>query len=341
MDPREFRETLAKGEPFREAHVEGNVIQNVALLGAVSLNNRIYTEQALKDAAKLYDGAPVYVDHPTEAEMRDREGSRSVMDLAGRVLRPRVVGEQVRGDIEVLDREPTKALFLAIAEQMPGIAGMSHRARGTIEVADDGRETVVSLEQVLAVELVADPATVNGLFESIQKATTGETDMEIKDLTLTSLKEQRPELVKELTEAVTKAVREDLKGDETTKALEAKVTAAETKAEKLAKENDALEVREAARTRQSMIDEKLRDAELPETAVTDHFKQQLKAAKDEAAVDAVIADRKALVESVSTGDGPRQPARDIDALIAEAHKGKKYKPVTPESIMEAKQNLFT
>ena len=37
MDPREFRETLPQGEPLREAHVEGDVIQNVALLGPTSL----------------------------------------------------------------------------------------------------------------------------------------------------------------------------------------------------------------------------------------------------------------------------------------------------------------
>ena len=46
---------------------------------------------------------------------------------------------------------------------------MSHRARGDIEVADDGHETVTSLTHVFAVELVAEPATVAGLFESITK----------------------------------------------------------------------------------------------------------------------------------------------------------------------------
>ena len=433
MDPREFRETLAQGEPLREAHVEGDVIQNVALLGSVSLNNRIYTEQALKDAARLYNGASVFIDHPTESEMRDRGGVRSVTDLAGQVLRARIVGEQVRGDIQIMDREPTKSLFLAIAEQMPSIAGMSHRARGTVEVGEDGTETVTSLDRVFAVELVAEPATVAGLFESItkeatqryhdpldlrslseqshisfddirkrvrtalteieqpgdnwlrieaifddrviyqiddgpmfqrswemdgrgnvtlgngrievQKLTTFEPvtsepqetkEMDSKDLTLASLKEQRPDLVKDLTEAV----QENLKDDEATKALETKVTEAETKAKKLAEENDALKVKDAERARQSMIDEKLKEAELPETAITDHFKEQLKVAKDEAAVDAVIADRKALVESVSTGDGPRQPARDIDALIAETHGDKKYKPVTADSIMEARQKLL-
>ncbi len=423
MDPREFRETFAQGVPLHEAHVEGDVIQNVALLGSVSLNNRVYTEQALKDAARLYNGAPVYIDHPTESEMRDRQGVRSVMDLAGRVIRARIAGEQVRGDIQVLDREPTKGLFLAIAEQMPGIAGMSHRARGVVEVDDDGKETVTSLDQVYAVELVAEPATVAGLFESISneaterhhhpldlrslgeqshisfddirerirttlteieqpgdnwlhieaifddrvvyqidggpmfqrswemdgrgnvtlgdgrievhKLTTFEPvtnepqetkDMEIKDLTLDQLTEQRPELLKQIREQ-----------DEAGQELEA--LKAENKA--LKEEKDALEVKDAERDRQTMIGEKLKEAELPETAVTDHFKEQLRAAKDEAAVDAVIADRKALVESVSTGKPPKLPAKDIDALIAEARGDKKYKDVTPESILEARQALLT
>ena len=170
----ELRETLERGIAFAEACVDhgGGVIQNVALLGAASLNNRVYTRQAMADAAKLYSGVPVYVNHPTESEMLDRGGVRSVLDLAGRVLNPRLVGTQVRGDIQVLEREPTKSLFLAIAEQMPGIAGMSHRASGSTHMDESGTEVVDSIDHVFAVELVTEPATVAGLFESITKGKT-------------------------------------------------------------------------------------------------------------------------------------------------------------------------
>ena len=426
MGLQEFRETSPQGVALHEAHVEGDVIQNVALLGAVSSNNRVYTKQAMKDAARLYNGASVFMNHPTEQELQERGGVRDVMDLGGQVLRARVAGGQVRGDIHVLNREPTKSLLLSIAEQMPGIAGMSHRARGTIEVGEDGQETVTSIDRVFAVELVAEPATVAGLFESIskqrprnpldlrsvseqnhisfddigkrvrtalteieqpgdnwlhieaifddrvvyqiddgpmfqrswemdgrgnvtlgngrievQKLTTFEpvepqetTEMDSKDMTLANLKEQRPDLVESLTEAV----QESLKDGEATKALEAKVTEAEKKAKDLAEENDVLKVKDAERERQSMVDEKLKAAELPETAITDHFKEQLKGAKDEAAVDAVIADRKALVESVSTGDGPRQPPRDISPLLGSDDK--KFKEVTGDTISEARKQLF-
>ena len=166
--------------------------------------------------------------------------------------------------------------------------------------------------------------------------------MEFKDLTLASLKEKRPDLVKDLTESVTRAVQESLKDGDATKALEAKVTEAEAATKKLTEENDALKVKDAERERQEMITAKLAKAELPETAVTDQFKEQLGAAKDEAALDALIADRKALIESVSTGGAPKLPAKDIDALIREvANKGKRYKDVTPDTIHEARQTLFT
>ena len=192
---KEFRETVPQGEPFREAHVVGDTIQGVALLGSLSLNNRVYTQRALEDAARLYDHVSVFVNHPTESEMQDRDGVRSVMDLAGQVLNARVVGEQVRGDIQIMNREPTKSLFLAIATQMPGIAGMSHRARGTVEIDEDGKETVTSIDRVFAVELVADPATVNGLFESINESMEGrKMKKKFKEITDESIIEASHEL---------------------------------------------------------------------------------------------------------------------------------------------------
>ena len=419
MDRTEFRETFPQGHPFKEAHVTGDVIHNVALLGATSLNDRTYTTKAMQDAAELYSGAPVYVNHPTDSEMRERGGVRSVLDLAGRVLNARLVGTQVRGDIQVLEREPTQSLFLGIAQQMPEVAGMSHRARGTVEVDEHGHETVTSLDRVFAVELVAEPATVAGLFESItdeatkrrhepldlrslgeghisfgditkrvrtaltelekpgeawlhiealfddrvvyqidsgplfqrswvmdaegnvtlgdgrievQKLTTFEPvtsepqeneQMKIEDLTLDQLKDQRPDLLKSITEGT-----------------EAQRLAKDNK--RLAEENDSLKAADAERDRQAMVDAKLAEAKLPKTVVTEHFTEQLKAAKDEAAVDALIEDRKKLVESVSTGNPPRQPERDIDSVIADGNRNgdRKFKEVTADTITEARKSLF-
>jgi hypothetical protein len=167
-----FIESYEPGLPLAEAEVNGLVIQNVSLLGRTSLNNRVYSEQAMQDAVRLYDGAPVYIDHPTDDELDARGGIRSVHDFAGRVRNPRKVGDRVRGDIEVLDREPTRSLMLSVAKQMPEQAGMSHRARGELTRTDDGKDRVDSLLSVEAVEFVMEPATVAGLFEAVTR--TGE-----------------------------------------------------------------------------------------------------------------------------------------------------------------------
>lgn len=282
---------------LREARVDRaeNLIRNVTLLSKVSKNNRTYSEQALTDAARLYDRVPFYLDHPTDAELRERKGARSVLDLAGEVVNPRRVGDQVRGDIHVLDREPAKSLLFALAEQMPHRAGNSHRARGRLRAGTAGQGDVVEgLEEVFAVELVTDPATTSGLFESVTNA---EDAVDFKTLTVDELKAKRPDLVKTLSEQVEHA-------DEL----------AEQKAEnkKLA---DQLAEREAAdkkRDREALVTKKLAEAKLPAVLVTEAFKAQLAEAKDEAAVDALIGERKTIAKSVKPGSGaPQSTEREL------------------------------
>ena len=165
----ELTETLTRGLALAEASVDTDtgVISGVALLGRISRNDRVYSEAAMRQAAELYRDVGVFVDHPTSSEIRDRDGVRSVRDLAGRVLRATVSGNFVRGDIQVLRGHAPGDLVLALAERMPGVVGFSHRATGTTSRDSSGTEVVDAVTAVASVDLVADPATVNGLFESL------------------------------------------------------------------------------------------------------------------------------------------------------------------------------
>lgn len=161
-----IREQLA--EALAEARVDrqSNRISDVALLGKVSQNGRVYSESAMKDAARLYAGARVFLDHPTDREMKRRNGVRSVRDLVGRIQNPRFAGDRVRGDLDLLEAEPARSQILSLAEKAPDLVGMSHRARGEVREREDGTHVVESLDTVYAVELVTEPATVEGLTES-------------------------------------------------------------------------------------------------------------------------------------------------------------------------------
>ena len=274
-------EMLAESRIDRPAHT----LRHVKLLGKNSRNGRTYSEQALTDATRLYQNAQVYLDHPTKRELQERGGVRSVQDLAGRIVNPKRIGDAVYGDIEVLDREPTKSLVFALAEQMPRVAGMSHRATAKIRPGTGTSGDVVeSLTHVHAVELVTDPATTAGLFESI---TSQEDDVDLKTLTPAQLKAARPDLV------------EQLIGESTE----------DKAATKLREENERLKASLATRERADLITAKLAEAKLPAELVTEAFKKQLAEAKDAAAVELLITDRKELAKGWKPAPKPRSVER--------------------------------
>lgn len=170
----EIEAAIPEGEPLREARVDeqSGRISDVALLGRVSKNDRIYTEQAMKEAAQLYQGARVYLDHPTDRELKRRDGVRSVRDLVGRIQNPRHAGDRVRGDIDLIE-SPDRDRILSLAQKAPELVGASHRARGEVCVRGDGTQVVESLETVHAIELVTEPATVSGLNEAAGGSSSG------------------------------------------------------------------------------------------------------------------------------------------------------------------------
>lgn len=335
-DAAELFEMWERGFALGEAQVdrESNVIQNVALLGRHSRNagGRIYSDQAMDDAVRLYEGVHFYIDHPRESELRDRKGVRSVFDLAGKVMAPRRAGDKVRGDLHLLNI-PNKDVVMALAEQMPEMVGNSHRARGKVRPTEGGAQLVESLQEVFAVELVTDPATVDGLFESLNRGTHAheEGDMEYKDLTVELLRANRADLV----EGIEKAAKEQFTQEQADSELQ-------EENKRLKGENEKLEQEKAERTHSGMVDRKLEEAELPEAVVTDQFKEQLRAAKDEAAVDALLEDRKAIAEGLPADGGngkPRSQEQDPEKKLSEGGKGKK-KPVTDDVIVEAAGKLF-
>jgi len=150
---------------FAEVSVDKSAmtLRNVALCGLVSKNNRTYTREALQSGASKYEGVRVYLDHPSKES--ERQGWRSVRDLAGKIENARFDGSKVRGDIVLLGNEGGKLTF-ELANQMPEIAGMSHNAFGKYR-REDGQEIVESIERVVSVDVVTEPATNDGFFESI------------------------------------------------------------------------------------------------------------------------------------------------------------------------------
>jgi hypothetical protein len=150
----------------RRVDREAGLIEGVRILGPSSKNGRHYSPRAMAEAARLYEGAPVNVDHPA-TERKDRP----LAEAFGWIRNVRQEPDGVYGDLHYLKSHPQAELVAEAAERNPNRIGLSHHAEGTVRM--DGQRVIVeTVERVHSVDLVQTPATNAGLFESEGKPMT-------------------------------------------------------------------------------------------------------------------------------------------------------------------------
>lgn len=151
---------------------QGGVIRGVKILGVESRNGRTYLPKTLAEAARLYEEAKVNVNHPKGHAL----GARDYQDRIG-VLRD-VVARSEEGLFADFHFNPKHGLAEQLiwdAEHMPQNVGFSHNVQARTARRGD-RVVVEAITKVESVDLVADPATTRGLFESTpDPAEAGET----------------------------------------------------------------------------------------------------------------------------------------------------------------------
>jgi len=157
---------------------EAGLIRNVAIHGPESRNGYNYSEKAQGQVAKLLEGKPVYLDHGTESELRERGGNRSIKDLAGKWENVQFISEarKVRGDIR-----PIAAMsehIFDLAESHSENFGTSIVGDGLASRNDDGSiREVLEINAMHSADLVTNPATNDNLWEE------GSGDMNINEAT--------------------------------------------------------------------------------------------------------------------------------------------------------------
>lgn len=139
---------------------EEGIISNVPVLGSNSRNKRIYTVEAMREGAALYNEAAVYVDHG--------RGSRKSEDKLGVIKNARFDEEfnQIRGDLYLLKTHPLYARVMEDTQRGLNLFGLSHSAEVWSKKNKDGVFEVSKIEKVNSVDLVSSPATLKSLTES-------------------------------------------------------------------------------------------------------------------------------------------------------------------------------
>lgn len=151
---------LARGHRVDKAN---GVVRGVKLLGLQSRNGREYLAEAVSAARSLYEGTRVYIGHaPKGRENEVRGYELQFGHLAGVEFR------QASGLYADLHFNPKHALaeqFAWDAEYAPHRIGLSHAVDGRTSMRG-GKVVVESITKVRSVDLVTQPATTAGLYES-------------------------------------------------------------------------------------------------------------------------------------------------------------------------------
>jgi hypothetical protein len=155
-----LRECVCKQDASKPLEVDESacVVKGVKLLGFVSLNGRRYLPEAVRKKIAAYEGVVVNIDHDDK--------SRRFADRFARVRGVLLMPDGAYGDIHYNPKHPLAETFAWWAKNDPSAIGMSHNATGRGEEDSMGTFVVDEILDVYSVDVVADPATTKGLFES-------------------------------------------------------------------------------------------------------------------------------------------------------------------------------
>jgi hypothetical protein len=139
----------------------GGLLRGVKLIGLESQNGRRYRPEALAAAVGLYEGAKVNVNHPQNGPLAPRD-YRDRLGVVRQVeFRP---AEGLFGNLHFNPKHALAEQLAWDAEHNPRNVGFSHNVLARL--AREGEATVVeAITHVQSVDLVADPAATQGLFE--------------------------------------------------------------------------------------------------------------------------------------------------------------------------------
>jgi hypothetical protein len=159
--PETFLTELTTSTPALRVDRAAGVIYGVSVLGNQSRNDRTYTPRAMADGRRLAEGVKVRFGHKRGTTERDFiEGFGVLRNLRGDESRN-------FADLHFAREHPWSNLVCEFAERFPDKFGLSHNAEGTTDLKG-GKLVVESLSRIPSVDIVDDPATNRGLFESIE-----------------------------------------------------------------------------------------------------------------------------------------------------------------------------
>jgi len=319
----ETREILNAYVPLTEAKFDkGRATVIVIKPGFNATEDRYYPAEMLKRDYKVFEGHKMYADHPTEAEDAERP-ERSIKDWVATLSEVAVDDNGVvTGIAEIV--APWLMLQLATLRDkgMLSEMGISINAVGSASKGQiDGKDTLIIEKLVAArsVDFVTEPGA-GGIVTFYESDRCKDIDL----IDISTLRETRPDLVKELESDVRTEILQEVKAkmelEEKVTELEGTITTLTTERDELlTKEAEAVKVKAKADA-SAIVKEAVDKAELPEAAkerILERFKDLESAEGIEEAITAEKDYIAKLTESGKVkglGDSTPSPEKDKEAL---------------------------
>jgi hypothetical protein len=145
---------------------QAGVLAGVKLIGLTSRNGRRYREAALAKAAALYENAKVNVNHPKDGPLAPRDYQDRLGVIRNVCFR---ANEGLFGDLHFNPKHALAEQLAWDAQHNPRNVGFSHNVQAKLSRDAEG-VVVEEISRVQSVDLVADPAATEGLFEHLKTA---------------------------------------------------------------------------------------------------------------------------------------------------------------------------
>lgn len=171
-----LREDVRQGTNRPQVDREKGVIRHVKVLGRYSRNDgdtREYSDDAMEQCAKFYEGLGCNLNHPPrDNAAKERGVEEGVGWLTNAQVEGRGDNAGVYADLNILKAHPHSSAIFEQAERRPQGFGLSHNAEGKVQRVGN-KNVVESVSRVRSVDVVRNPATNGGLFESFDGGASG------------------------------------------------------------------------------------------------------------------------------------------------------------------------
>ncbi|MDR0328524.1 MAG: hypothetical protein LBI05_09545 [Planctomycetaceae bacterium] len=158
-----LRETVCTAGSAVRIDRDAGVIFGVKIIGCESRNGRHYPNDTLRNAIPLYENSKVNLDHPDG----DPRKSRSYQARFGMIRNVQLrENDGLFADFWFNPKHSLAEQLLWDAEHAPENVGFSHNVEAVVK-RQQSTALVEKIVAVRSVDLVADPAATQGLFESV------------------------------------------------------------------------------------------------------------------------------------------------------------------------------